>query len=106
MSCVGAWTAADLTGEESGRALTAQLKGLGDGAGAGGLGPGADHKLDHLGGQVLWNHWGRKWPEQIKAEPSQRAVLETVAKFSADPPKAPQGTGPALSSCWASGCSG
>jgi phospholipid/cholesterol/gamma-HCH transport system permease protein len=113
----GAWTAADLTGEDVWQALTAQLQSLNDherfGAGPpqaktapssserGSAPPKAHevesvgapvwdleqvHKLDHLGAQVLWNHWGRKWPEQIKAEPSQRAVLETVAKFSAHPP--------------------
>jgi phospholipid/cholesterol/gamma-HCH transport system permease protein len=86
----GAWTAADLTGEEVWKALTAQLKGL---AGESGKAAAWDleqvHKLDHLGAQVLWNHWGRNWPEQVKAEPNQRAVLETVAKFNVDaPPKA------------------
>ncbi|AYQ27559.1 MULTISPECIES: ABC transporter permease [unclassified Polaromonas] len=80
----GAWTAADLTGEEVWQALTAQLKGLPDTAAAWDLE--SVHKLDHLGAQVLWNHWGRKWPEQIKAEPNQRAVLETVAKFSIEAP--------------------
>lgn len=83
----GAWTAADLTGEEVWEVLTAQLKGLGDGPGtSAGWDLEQVHKLDHLGAQVLWNHWGRNWPEQIKVEPSQRAVLETVAKFSAHPP--------------------
>ena len=79
----GAWTAADLTGEEVWQALTAQLQSLGgrtDTSAAWDLE--AVHKLDHLGAQVLWNHWGRSWPAQIKAEPSQRAVLETVAKFN------------------------
>jgi phospholipid/cholesterol/gamma-HCH transport system permease protein len=83
----GAWTAADLTGEEVWQALTAQLHRLGDSAGTSAAWDlEAVHKLDHLGAQVLWNHWGRDWPEQLKAEPSQRAVLETVAKFSAHPP--------------------
>ncbi len=83
----GAWTAADLTGEAVWEALTAQLKGLGAGAGtSAGWDLEQVHKLDHLGAQVLWNHWGRKWPEPIKVEPSQRAVLETVAKFSAHAP--------------------
>jgi phospholipid/cholesterol/gamma-HCH transport system permease protein len=83
----GAWTAADLTGEAIWGALTAQLKGLADGPGtSAGWDLEQVHKLDHLGAQVLWNHWGRSWPEQIKAEPSQRAVLETVAKFSAHAP--------------------
>lgn len=83
----GAWTAADLTGEGTWDALTEQLKGLADG---GGTSAGWDleqvHKLDHLGAQVLWNHWGRNWPEPLRAEPSQRAVLETVAKFNIEAP--------------------
>lgn len=80
----GAWTAADLTGEATWDALTAQLKDLPDSAAVWDLEQ--VHKLDHLGAQVLWNHWGRKWPEQIKAEPNQRAVLETVAKFNIEAP--------------------
>lgn len=84
----GAWTAAGLTGESVWDALTAQLQGLKDG-GASPAGWSLEQvgKLDHLGAQVLWNHWGRSWPAQLQVEPSQRAVLETVAKFSADPPK-------------------
>ncbi len=69
-------------------ALTAQLQGLGDAASSpAGWNLEKIGKLDHLGAQVLWNHWGRNWPAQLQAEPSQRAVLETVAKFSTDPPK-------------------
>lgn len=84
----GAWTAAGLTSKGVWDALTAQLQGLGDAAGApAGWSLEQIGKLDHLGAQVLWNHWGRNWPAQLQAEPSQRAVLETVAKFSADPPK-------------------
>src|SRR6187402_1945913 len=84
----GAWTAAGLTGKDVWEALTAQLQGMGDAAGSpAGWNLEQIGKLDHLGAQVLWNHWGRDWPAQLQAEPSQRAVLETVAKFSADPPK-------------------
>lgn len=84
----GAWTAAGLTGEAVWEGLTAQLKGLGDTAGApAGWSLEQIGKLDHLGAQVLWNHWGRDWPANLRAEPSQRAVLETVAKFSTDPPR-------------------
>ena len=88
----GAWTAAGLTGEAVWEGLTAQLKGLGDASGSP-AGWNLEHigKLDHLGAQVLWNHWGRNWPAQLQAEPSQRAVLETVAKFSIDPPKPRKG---------------
>jgi phospholipid/cholesterol/gamma-HCH transport system permease protein len=100
----GAWTAAGLTGEAVWEGLTAQLKALGDAPAGWSLEQ--IGKLDHLGAQVLWNHWGRDWPEQLQAEPSQRAVLETVAKFSADPPNPASPTGPSLSSCWARVCCG
>jgi len=84
----GAWTAAGLTGESVWEALTAQLKSLGDTVQSpAGWNLEQVRKLDHLGAQVLWNHWGRTWPDQLQAEPNQRAVLETVAKFSADPPR-------------------
>ncbi|HWI77596.1 MAG TPA: ABC transporter permease [Ramlibacter sp.] len=43
-------------------------------------------QLDHMGAQVLWDHWGRKWPEQIELLPAQRAVLERVARFTVQPP--------------------
>ena len=84
---MGAWTAAELTRQAAWDALTAQFKAL-------------DNKsdalwdlrqidqLDHLGAQLLWNHWGRSWPKHIEAEPGQRAVLETIATFAAIPVKA------------------
>ncbi|MBC7608546.1 MAG: ABC transporter permease [Polaromonas sp.] len=91
----GAWTAADLTAQPVWDALTAQLKGLGKAtvaspagqSNAAGWSLAQIEKLDHLGAQVLWNHWGRAWPAQLQIEPSHRALLETVAKFTVDPPK-------------------
>lgn len=84
----GAWTAAGLTGEHVWEALTVQLQGFGDASSSqSGWNLEQVGKLDHLGAQVLWNHWGRNWPAQLQVEPNQRAVLETVAKFSTDPPK-------------------
>jgi phospholipid/cholesterol/gamma-HCH transport system permease protein len=84
----GAWTAADLTGKPVWDALTAQLARLhGEGRLAlWDLGP--IEKLDYLGAQVLWDHWGRAWPARLQIEPSQRAMLETVAKFTVSPPAA------------------
>ena len=82
----GAWTAADLTGKPVWDALAVQLQSLASAKAAGGWNLLQLQKLDHLGAQVLWNHWGRSWPEQLELEPSQRAVLETVAKFSVSPP--------------------
>lgn len=44
-------------------------------------------RLDHLGAQLLWNHWGRAWPANIELMPSQRAVLQRVAQFTAPKPQ-------------------
>lgn len=54
-------------------------------------------RLDHLGAQLLWNHWGRRWPERIELLPAQRAMLERVARYSCAPPR-PQGLG--LAALW------
>ncbi len=81
---LGAWTAADLTGKAQWRALAAQINVLDTSTDAG-----WDLRqmqgLDHLGAQLLWNQWGRVWPKRVEAEPNQRAVLETVAKFMSAP---------------------
>lgn len=45
-------------------------------------------RLDHIGAQLLWNHWGRNWPAQLEMMPSQRAVLRRVAQYSANRPVA------------------
>src|SRR5690606_1947555 len=37
--------------------------------------------LDHVGAQLLWDHWGGRWPEQLELLPTQRAILERVARF-------------------------
>lgn len=42
-------------------------------------------QIDHVGAQLLWNHWGRQWPPQLELQPAQRAVLERVAQFSTPP---------------------
>ena len=42
-------------------------------------------RLDHVGAQVLWNAWGRKWPAQLHTLEGQQATLERVAKFSVLP---------------------
>ena len=88
---LGAWTAAGLTRKQVWDALTAQLgslRGADDENSARRWDLGQMEKLDHLGAQVLWNHWGRSWPAQLQLEPSQRALLETVAQFTCSPPKA------------------
>lgn len=42
--------------------------------------------LDHTGAQLLWNAWGRQWPQNLNLLPAQRAMLERVARFSVAPP--------------------
>ena len=86
---LGAWTAADLTSPPVWQAVTAQLKGLSDGARVPWDLSGID-KLDFLGAQVLWNHWGRQWPETLTIEPNQRALLASVEKFAIRPPTKPR----------------
>ncbi|MBC7719852.1 MAG: ABC transporter permease, partial [Chitinophagaceae bacterium] len=114
----GAWTAADLTEKAVWDALKIQLTGLKPGQAAEtgqkdktsqtgetavtavtGQGDPASavywdvqpiEKLDHLGAQLLWNHWGRAWPAHLAIAPQQRAVLDNVAKFSAEPSRPPK----------------
>ena len=81
---LGAWTAAALTGKATWDALTELLGNLKDPAAAS-WDLRQIEQLDHLGAQLLWNHWGRAWPAQLETEPSQRAVLETVAEFAIVP---------------------
>jgi phospholipid/cholesterol/gamma-HCH transport system permease protein len=85
----GAWTAADITGKQVWSALTGQLQALHAGAGPAQASireQGWDlrqlQKLDFLGAQLLWNHWGKQWPAQLEIEPDQRVTLETVEGFS------------------------
>lgn len=44
-------------------------------------------QLDHVGAQLLWDHWGQQWPTQLQLLPSQRAILERVAHFTSRPEK-------------------
>ncbi|MDP2450170.1 MAG: ABC transporter permease [Polaromonas sp.] len=87
---LGPWTAAELTAQPAWQALTRQLSAL-DAAAAGTAlwDLRQIESLDHLGAQVLWDHWGRKWPDKLEVLPPQRAVLDRVAQFSADRPEPP-----------------
>ncbi len=80
---LGVWTAAELTARPVWEALMASLQALG---GTAYQAPQWDLRqigqLDHLGAQVLWDHWGRRWPEKLQVLPAQRVVLERVAQFS------------------------
>ncbi|CAN5342424.1 ABC transporter permease [soil metagenome] len=43
-------------------------------------------QLDHIGAQVLWNHWQQQWPAQLQMDPQHKAVLDHVARYSCSPP--------------------
>lgn len=43
-------------------------------------------QIDHVGAQMLWDHWRRQWPERLELQPAQRAVLQRVAQFTVDAP--------------------
>ncbi len=49
-------------------------------------------RLDHIGAQLLWNHWGRHWPPKLRLSEAQRSMLERVARFSAERPMRPRKT--------------
>jgi phospholipid/cholesterol/gamma-HCH transport system permease protein len=85
---LGAWTAGELTDRAVWESLTTQLQSLrGDAAAQGSVWDLRQiEQLDHLGAQVLWDHWGRQWPDHIELAPMQRAVLERVAQFSVERP--------------------
>ena len=79
----GQWNALQLTAPAPLRHAEGALTGLKDVA-AWDLRP--IQLLDHLGALMLWDHWGRRWPAHLEADEDQRAVLERVAEYGANPP--------------------
>ncbi len=47
-------------------------------------------RMDHVGAQFLWNGWGRRWPGDALTRPLQRAMLERIARLSAERPRPPR----------------
>ena len=80
---LGQWTAAQFAQPRLLKTLEASMPA---GASSGGWDLTRAEQLDHVGGQLLWDHWGQKWPEPIALLPAQRAVLDRVAQFTAAPP--------------------
>ena len=79
----GRWSAAELGHREVWRQLRRELAGT---SAAMGWELGQLQWLDHVGAQVLWEHWGKQWPAQLSATEAQQAMLQRVAQFSAVPP--------------------
>jgi phospholipid/cholesterol/gamma-HCH transport system permease protein len=86
----GCWSAAGLGERQAWHSLRAQLAAVPASAGwdLQGL-----QWLDHVGAQLLWAHWGRRWPARVQVLPTQRAMLERVARFSDVPPPQPAPSG-------------
>jgi phospholipid/cholesterol/gamma-HCH transport system permease protein len=88
----GRWTAAQLARPLAWRRVTAELLATSPAADPA---PAWDlrhlQSLDHTGVQLLWNHWGRQWPDRVHLLPAQRAMFERVARYTLAPSlEAPQ----------------
>ncbi len=81
----GDWVAAALADRGAARRLLRQLRATGGGAQLA-WDLDAVQRLDHIGAQLLWNHWGQRWPEQLQAGEAQRSMIERVAQFAAERP--------------------
>ncbi|MGB3881145.1 MAG: ABC transporter permease [Diaphorobacter nitroreducens] len=75
----GEWVAAAFADRRAWRRVAAQLKDCGPGVAWSLQGV---QRLDHVGAQILWNHWGRAWPEQLELTENQREMLERVAQYT------------------------
>jgi phospholipid/cholesterol/gamma-HCH transport system permease protein len=84
---LGRWTAAQLSDDAQWQGLQTHLSQLSNSSTArqASWDLRQIERLDHLGAQLLWNHWGRAWPEQLEILPSQRSVMQRVAQFTATP---------------------
>ena len=87
----GRWTVSRLVQPEVWEPLQAQLQGPDFGVELA-WDLSAVQRLDHIGAQLLWNHWGRAWPQQLQLTPAQRAVLERVARLTTVRPQRPRRT--------------
>jgi phospholipid/cholesterol/gamma-HCH transport system permease protein len=82
----GRWTALAFSSSRAWKALSAQLASVPATTGRWDLRPLI--QLDHVGAQLLWTHWQRRWPPALEASAPQRAVLEHVAQFTVPEPHA------------------
>jgi phospholipid/cholesterol/gamma-HCH transport system permease protein len=78
---LGRWTATRLAGRDVLRDVQAAL-----GAATGRVWDLKEAQLDHVGAQLLWDHWGQRWPEHLDVLPNQKAIFDRVAKFTVLPP--------------------
>jgi len=86
---LGQWTAAQFAQP---RRLDELQGSLQSAKGAAGWDLSQAQQIDHVGAQLLWDHWGRQFPSQVEATAAQRAVLDRVAQFTALPAPRPRTT--------------
>jgi len=86
-SARGDWVAAALADRQAARRLLRQLRGV-EGARAWDLS--AVARLDHVGAQLLWDHWGQRWPDEVQVGEAQRGMLERVAQYTSERPQRPR----------------
>lgn len=46
-------------------------------------------QLDHIGAQLLWDHWGQAWPARLEMDSQHKAVLDQVARYTCSAPDEP-----------------
>ena len=87
----GRWTTLAMSSKPAWQALDQSLKAA----------PPADDRawdlrpieqLDHVGAQLLWDHWRHEWPATIELSPQHKAVLDQVAQYTVDMPDEPRPT--------------
>ncbi|MEJ1166106.1 ABC transporter permease [Variovorax sp. CCNWLW186] len=49
-------------------------------------------QLDHIGAQLLWEHWRHDWPATLEMSPQHKAVLDQVAQYTVGTPEEPPPT--------------
>lgn len=87
----GRWTALGMSQRSSWSALSRSLEGV----------PARDDRawdlrpidqLDHIGAQLLWNHWHQAWPARLEMDSQHKAVLDQVALYTCRAPSEPAPT--------------
>ena len=85
----GRWTALAMSSPQTWNALSDNLKGV----------PAQDDRpwdlrpieqLDHIGAQLLWNHWRKAWPARLEMDSQHKAVLDQVAQYTCAAPIEPR----------------
>ncbi|MFM9925666.1 ABC transporter permease [Variovorax sp. H27-G14] len=87
----GCWTALGMSSKPAWQKLSKSLEAA----------PAADDRawdlrpiaqLDHIGAQLLWEHWRHQWPATLEMAPQHKAVLDQVAQYTVATPEEPPPT--------------